>query len=107
MNRGDLFRVRKPGGDPKRSRVFVVVSRPALIASRFSTVVCAPIYTQRMGSSTEVDVGPAEGLKHDSSIHCDALVSLAKSELTNYVASLPSALIAQLDQALRIALSLD
>ena len=33
MKRGDLYRVRRPGhGDPRASRVFVVVSRQALIA---------------------------------------------------------------------------
>ena len=107
MKRGDLLRVRRPrGGDPKRSRVFVVVSRQALIDSRFSTVVCAPVYTRRDGLATQVEVGPEDGLKHDSSIHCDALVSLPKSVLTDYVASLPSARIRALDQALRVALAL-
>ena len=101
------MRVRRPrGGNPKRSRVFVVVSRQALIDSRFSSVVCAPVYTRRDGLATQVEVGPEDGLKHDSSIHCDALVSLPKSVLTNYVASLPSARVRALDQALRVALAL-
>jgi mRNA interferase MazF len=86
--------------------VFVVVSRPALIDSAFSTVVCAPVYTRRDGLATQVDVGPDEGLKHDSSIHCDALVSLSKSLLTDYVASLRSARLRALDDALRVALAL-
>ena len=107
MKRGDLFRVRRPGGgDPKGSRIFVVVSRPALIESRFSTVVCAPIYSRRDGLATQVDLGPDDGLKHDSSIHCDALVSLPKSVLTNHVASLKPASLRELDQALRVALAL-
>ena len=83
-----------------------MVSRQALIASRFSTVVCAPIYTRRDGLATQVDVGPEEGLKHESSIHCDALVSLPKALLTDYVASLGPARLRALDQALRIALAL-
>jgi len=38
VKRGDLYRVRNPSADdPKRSRVFVVVSRQTLINSRFST----------------------------------------------------------------------
>lgn len=107
MRRGDLFRVRRPGrGDPRSSRVFAVVSRQALIASRFSTVVCAPVYTRRDGLATQVDVGPGEGLKHESSIHCDALVSLPKALLTDYVASLEPPRLRALDQALRIALAL-
>jgi len=107
LKRGDIFRVRRPrGGDPKRSRVFVVVSRQALLDSRFSTVVCAPVYTRRDGLATQAEVGLEDGLKHESSIHCDALVSLTKSVLTDYVASLAPARVRALDQALRVALAL-
>ncbi len=107
MRRGDLFRVRRPrGGDPKRSRVFVVVSRQALIDSRFSTVVCAPVYSRRDGLATQVDVGPEEGLKHESSVHCDGLVSIPKPLLTDYLSSLKPARLRALDQALRVALAL-
>jgi mRNA interferase MazF len=107
VRRGELFRVRRPGGDPKRSRVFVVVSRQSLIDSRFSTAVCAPVYTRRDGLSTQVDVGVEEGLKHDSSIHCDALVSVPKSSLADFVGSLSRARVEELDRALRIALALE
>lgn len=107
MRRGELFRVRRPGGgDPKKSRVFVVVSRQALVDSRFSTVVCAPVYTRRDGLATQVEVGPEEGLKHESSIHCDALVSVPKSALTDHVGTLAPSGIKSLDQALRVALGL-
>lgn len=107
MKRGDLFRVRRPQrGDPKSSRVFVVVSRQALIDSRFSTVVCAPVYTRRDGLATQVHVGPEEGLKHESSIHCDALVSLPKPLLTDHLASLKPARLRVLDEGLRVALAL-
>ena len=81
MKRGELYRVRKPGGDPKQYRVFVVVSRQVLLDSRFSTVICAPVFTDSEGLSTQVSVGPDEGLKHPSSIMCDNLVSLRKNEL--------------------------
>jgi mRNA interferase MazF len=93
-------------GDPKESRVFVVVSRQALIDSNFSTVVCAPVYGRRDGLATQVDLGLDEGLKHESSVHCDALVSLPKAVLTDYLASLKPARLRPLDQALRVALSL-
>ena len=79
MRRGELYRVyRAAGRDPKKPRVFVVVSRQVLLESRYSTVICAPIFSTRDGLSTQVSVGPAEGLKHDSSIHCDELMSLLK-----------------------------
>ena len=86
MRRGELYRVPKPSArDPKRFRGFIVVSRQALIESRFSTVICAPVYSARSGLATQVAVGVDEGLKHDSAIHCDELVSLPKSALTNYM----------------------
>jgi mRNA interferase MazF len=84
VKRGELYRVAHPSErDPKKSRVFVVVSRQILIDSRFSTVICAPVYTVHDGLTTQVLVGINEGLKHDSSIHCDELISLPKSALTN------------------------
>jgi len=107
VKRGDLYRVRHPGGgDPKRSRVFVVVSRQALIDSRFSTVVCAPVYTRRDGLATQVEVGPDDGLKHESSVHCDALVSVPKTLLSDLVGSLDPERKRSLDRALGIALGL-
>jgi mRNA interferase MazF len=84
-----------------------VVSRAALIASKFSTVICAPVYTRRDGLSTQVDVGAGQGLKHESSIHCDALVSLPKSSLTDYIGALRGKALHALDDALRIALALE
>lgn len=83
-----------------------MVSRQALIDSRFSTVICAPVYTRRDGLATQVEIGTDDGLKHESSVHCDALVSLPKSMLTHYVASLAPARVRALDQALRVALAL-
>lgn len=107
MKRGELYRVTHPSTrDPKKSRVFVVVSRQVLIDSRFSTVICAPIYSVHDGLSTQVLVGIDEGLKHDSSIHCDELVSIPKSALTNFVGKLSPQKIEALNGALRIALDI-
>ena len=107
MRRGDFYRVERPSrSDPKKSRVFVVVSRQALIGSRFSIVICAPVYSEHHGLSTQVAVGIDEGLKHESSVHCDELVSLPKSILTNYVGTLAASKCAALDAALRMALDL-
>ncbi len=106
MRRGELYRVFKPGGDPKRYRTFAIVSRQALIDSRFSTVVCAPVFSNGEGLSTQVAVGPAEGLKQPSWIMCDNLVSLLKSDLTNYVGSLSRPKLSELNDALKMALDL-
>ena len=107
MKRGELYHVANPSAkDPKKSRVFVIVSRQVLIDSRFSTVICAPIYSTHDGLSTQVLVGVDEGLKHDSSIHCDELISLPKSLLTNFVGSLSLKKIEELNRALSIALDI-
>ena len=107
MKRGELYRVRHPSRrDPKRFRVFAVASRQVLIDSRFSTLVCVPVYTAYDGLATQVSVGIAEGLAHQSSLHCDEIVSLLKSVLTDFVGALSPGKIAALNRALRIALDL-
>lgn len=106
MKRGELYRVAHPSNDPKRFRVFVIVSRQALLDSRFSTVICVPIYTVHDGLASQVAVGIDEGLKHESSIHCDELVSLPKTVLTNYIGMLPPDKVEALNYALRMALEL-
>lgn len=107
LRRGELYRLKHPAGDPKRSRVVVVVSRSAHLASRFSSAICAPVYSQRGGLSTEVEVGPTEGLKHASAILCDVLTSFPRSQLTDYVGTLGPAKLAELRTALRIALDVE
>ncbi len=105
--RGELYRVlRSSRDDPRRSRVFVIVSRPVFIHSSSSTVICAPVYTAYHGLESQVLVGVEVGLKQQSAIHCDALVSLPKSILTNYVGSMSPAKMPQLHHALAVALGL-
>ena len=107
MKRGELYRVANPSAkDPKKYRTFVIVSRQVVIDSRFSTVICAPIFSTYDDLSTQVMVGVNEGLKHDSSIHCDELVSLPKSALTNFIGSLSPNKIEELNRALSIALDI-
>ncbi|GAC1433492.1 MAG: hypothetical protein NVS1B11_16140 [Terriglobales bacterium] len=106
MNRGDLYRVQRPFGDPKRQQTFVVVSRQALVNSKFSTVICAPVFSTGEGLSTQIAVGTDEGLKHPSWIMCDNLVSLRKSDLTQFVGSMLKFRLSELDRALRMALDI-
>ena len=107
MRRGDIYRVHKPEADPKKYRSYVLVSRQLLIDSTYATVVCAPIFTNGQGLSTQVAVGQNEGLKHESWVVCDNLRSVAKSDLTQFVGALSWSKIAELDESLRTALSLD
>ena len=93
--------------DPKKYRVFVIISRQVLIDSKFSSVICAPVYSVYNDLSTQVPIGVEEGLKHDSSIHCDELVSLPKSMLTRYIGMLSMDKLGLLKRALAIALEID
>ena len=107
MKRGELYRVAHPTSkDPKRHRIFCVVSRQVLIDSKYSSVICAPVYTAYDGLATQVPLGVEDGVKHDSSIHCDNLVSLQKSALTNFIATLSAEKTTELDQSLAVALDL-
>lgn len=108
MERGELYRVARPTKrDPKKFRVLVVVSRSSLFTTGFSTVICAPVYTHYHGISTQVIVGIDEGLKHESSIYCDELLSIEKSKLTNFIGTLSEQKIRELNQALKIALEIE
>ncbi len=108
MKRGELYRVYKGSRiDPKKYRVFVVVSRSMLIESNYSTVICAPVYSNYSGISTQVPVDVEEGLKHPSCICCDELISIRKSDLTHYIGHLSGEKLEYLNDALKIALALD
>ena len=53
-----------------------------------------------------MSLGTAEGLKHESAIQCDGLMSLEKSRLTDYVGELAFDKLRDLDDALLVALAL-
>jgi mRNA interferase MazF len=76
------------------------------IDSLYSSVICAPVYSSIHGLKSQVQVGIEEGLKHESAIHCDELVSLPKSALTDYVGTLSRAKLTELNEALAVALGL-
>ena len=108
MKRGELYRVYKGAkNDPKKHRVFLIVSRQTLIDQSFSSVICAPVYSQYGGIPTQVEVGEDEGLKHDSAIFCDELISIHKSMLTDYIGALPADKMEDVNTALRIALDVE
>jgi mRNA interferase MazF len=108
MERGELYRVENPTKiEPKKFRVYVIVSRRKFIKSNYQTVICAPVYSNRGGLETQVNVGIDEGLKHDSAIRCDELISIQKFKLTNFIGSLSHQKIKELNLALKNALEID
>ena len=109
MTRGEIYRTaeRSPerGGKPG---FYVVVSRSFIAQNDdISTVVCAPVYSQVLGLSSEVVVGPEEGLARVSSVRCDFLTLMFKRKLTQFVASLPPRKLEELNRAIAVALDVD
>ena len=107
MKRGEFYRVyRSSKNDPKDYRVFLIVSRQTLIDTKFSTAICAPVYSKYDETiQTQVEVGVDEGLKYDSAVCCDDLMGVPKSMLTDYIGSLSDAKMEEVNSALRIALA--
>lgn len=108
MTRGEIYRtgerVPERGGKPG---FYVVVSRAFIAESDdVSTVICAPVYGEVLGISTEVVIGQAEGLLHASAIRCDFLALMFKRKLTTFVGSLSGRKAGELDRALAVALDL-
>jgi len=108
MERGEIYRtserVSERGDKPG---FYIVVSRAFVARSEdISTVVCAPVYSAVHGISTEVVIGPAEGLPRTSAVRCDFLTLMFKRKLTMFVSVLPPSRMAELDRALGVALGL-
>lgn len=106
MTRGEIYRTRERvperGGKPG---FYVVVSR-AFVAENddLSTVICAPVYSQVLGLTTEVVLSPGDGLPRTSAVRCDFLTLMFKSRLTQFVATLSPEKVGELNRALAVAL---
>lgn len=88
-------------------------TRPVLILTRevvrphLSRVTVAPITSTIRGLSTEVPVGPANGLEHDSVVSCDNIVTVPASVLGRQLGFLLTGQETALAQAIRAAFDLD
>lgn len=108
MIRGEIYRTGHRSAERGNKPGFYVVVSRQFIADNddVSTVICAPVYGEVLGISTEVLLGPEEGLPRRSAARCDFLALMFKSKLTGYVAALGPAKLAELDRALAVALDL-
>jgi mRNA interferase MazF len=86
-------------------------TRPVLVLTRdivrphLERVTVAPITSRVRGLSTEVPVGRANGLEHDSVVSCDNIVTIPKAALGRQVGGLLEA--QERDLALAITLAFD
>jgi mRNA-degrading endonuclease toxin of MazEF toxin-antitoxin module len=109
VTRGEVHRTSERAAERAGKPGFYVVVSRTFIAENadVSTVVCAPVYSQVLGLSTEVVVGGTdEGFPRTSAVRCDFLALLFKRKLATFVATLPATKMVELNRALAIALGL-
>jgi mRNA interferase MazF len=88
-------------------------ARPVLILTRelvrpyLTSVTVAPITTSVRGLSTEIMLGPANGLDHDCVVSCDNIVTIPKAALGRQIGYLLPAQEAALAAAIQAAFDLD
>jgi mRNA interferase MazF len=108
VKRGEIYRTREQipeRGD--KPGFYVVVSRTFIANYEdVSTVICAPVYSTVLGLTTEVVLGPEDGLPRTSAIRCDFITLMFKAKLTHFVGTLSPAKITALNRALAFALEL-
>ncbi len=89
-----------------KTRPVVVLTRE-LVRPLLRTVTVAPITTTVRGLSTEVAVGPANGLDHRAVVSCDNVQTILADDLGEQVGVLFGAQEAALGEAIRAAFDLD
>ena len=106
MTRGEIYRTRERMPERGAKPGFYLVVSRAFVAENddVSTVVCAPIYSHILGLTTEVVLGPGDGLPRTSAVRCDFLTLMFKTKLTQFVATLTPEKIRELNRAVAIAL---
>jgi mRNA interferase MazF len=89
-----------------KARPVVVLTRE-LVRPHLARVTVAPITTTVRGLSTEVHVGPANGLDHPCVVSCDNIVTVPKGTLGHQLGFLLPAQEVALTAAIRAAFDLD
>lgn len=89
-----------------KARPVVVLTRE-MVRPYLDRVTVAPITTTILGLSTEVPLGPANGLDHRCVISCDNIVTVPRSALGRQVGYLLPAQEAALTAAIHAAFDLD
>ena len=104
MKRGQLWWANLP--PPGGRRPVVLVSRDSAYSTRdFITV--APVTTRVRRLPIEVLLGPDDGLPETSAANLDSMLTVPKSRLQSYIASLSADKIRQVDTAIHFALGLE
>ena len=89
-----------------KTRPVVVLTRE-LVRPHMARVTVAPITTTVRGLSTEIPVGPANGLDKACVVSCDNIVTVPKSTLGRQIGYLLPAQETALTEAIHAAFDLD
>lgn len=89
-----------------KTRPVLVLTRE-LIRPHLRRVTVAPITSTIRGLSTEVPVGPSNGLDHDSAVSCDNVLTIEKDLLGRHLGYLLPEQEPQLAEAIRLAFDLE
>jgi mRNA interferase MazF len=108
VRRGEIYRARERGAERGDKPGFYVVVSRSFIAGNgdVSTVISAPVYSEILGLTTEVVLGPEDGLPGSCAVRCDFLTLMFKSKLTHFVGALSIERMADLNRALARVLDL-
>ena len=87
---------------PDKRRPVLVLTRQEVIRL-LHTVMVAPITSTIYGAPSEVLVGVAEGLKHESAVNLDHVQTVEQSRLTRRLGSVSSARMREVCHALALA----
>jgi len=104
VNRGEIWQYRFKA--PDKRRPVVVLSTPAVIPL-LHTVMVAPVTSTTRGAPSEVPVGSAEGLKHDSAVNLDHIQTVERARLVSFVGTLNEMQMRRVCRALAIATGCD
>lgn len=104
VGRGEIWQYRFKA--PDKRRPVLVLSRSEAIRL-LHTVMVAPVTSTIRGAPSEVLVGTAEGLKHESAVNLDHVQTVERARLVGYVGTLRPARMREVCRALAIATGCD
>lgn len=90
----------------EKTRPVVILTRPE-VRPYLRRITVAPITGTIRGLSTEVEVGPANGLDHKSVISCDNVITIPADTIGRHLGHLDTAQEALLARAIAAAFDLE
>ena len=104
MTRGEVWWAELP--EPIGRRPVVLLSRPEAY-SLLTAVIVAEVTTRRRAAPTHVPLSARDGLDRPCAVNLDAVHTLPRARLAERIATLSSARLGEVEDALRFSLALD